>query len=62
VTWREDELQTMERRMAENLAWLRRFSLSLLKQMSDKHSVATRRRMCGWSEEYLMQVLVRSET
>ena len=62
VTWREDELQTMERRMAENLAWLRRFSLSLLKQISDKHSVATRRRMCGWSEEYLMQVLVRSET
>ena len=62
VTWREDALRTMERRMAENLAWIRRFSLSLLKQIPDKHSVATRRRMCGWSEQYLTQVLIKSGT
>jgi predicted transposase YbfD/YdcC len=62
VTWREDALRTMERRMAENLAWIRRFSLSLLKQIPDKHSVAMRRRMCGWSEEYLAQVLIKLGT
>jgi predicted transposase YbfD/YdcC len=62
VTWREDALRTMERRMAENLAWIRKFSLSLLKQIPDKHSVAMRRRMCGWSEEYLAQVLIKLGT
>jgi predicted transposase YbfD/YdcC len=62
VTWREDSLRTTERRMAENLAWIKRFSLSLLKQMSDKHSGAMRRRMCGWSEEYLTQVLIKLGT
>ncbi|MFM7166645.1 MAG: ISAs1 family transposase [Planctomycetaceae bacterium] len=62
VTWREDSLRTMERRMAENLAWIQRFSLSLLKQIPDKLSVAMRRRMCGWSEEYLTQVLIKLGT
>ena len=27
VTWREDSLRTMQRRMALNVAWVRRFSL-----------------------------------
>ncbi|MFM7165140.1 MAG: ISAs1 family transposase [Planctomycetaceae bacterium] len=62
VTWREDSLRTMERRMAENLAWIRRFSLSLLEQIPDKLIVAMRRRMCGWSEEYLTQVLIKLGT
>jgi hypothetical protein len=48
----------MERRMAENLAWIRRFTLSLLKQCPDKNSVVGRLRQCGWSEEVLTQVLV----
>jgi predicted transposase YbfD/YdcC len=62
VSWREDALRTMERRMAENLAWIRRFTLSLLKQCPDKNSVVGRRRQCGWSEEFLTQVLVRIGT
>jgi predicted transposase YbfD/YdcC len=62
VNWREDALRTMERRMAENLAWIRRFTLSLLKQCPDKNSVVGRRRQCGWSEEFLTQVLVRIGT
>ena len=52
----------MERRMAENLAWICRFTLSLLKQCPDKNSVLGRRRQCGWSEEFLTQVPVRIGT
>ena len=57
VTFREDENRVRERRLTDNMAWLKRFAISLLKQVPDKKSVAMRRRCCGWSEEYLTQVL-----
>ena len=57
VTFREDESRLRNRHAANNLAWLRRFALSLLKQIDDKESIAMRRRMAGWNPEYLSQVL-----
>lgn len=57
VTYGEDGLRTRERTIAENLAWLRRFTLSLLKQHPGKESIAMKRRSCGWNEDFLMQVL-----
>jgi len=57
VTYREDALRTRHRHLAENLAWLRRFTLSLLKQHPRKESLAMKRRMCGWNDDFLMQVL-----
>ncbi|MCA9201555.1 MAG: ISAs1 family transposase, partial [Planctomycetales bacterium] len=57
VTFREDENRTRNRHAADNLAWLKRFALSLLKQQSDKESIAMRRRMAGWNVNYLAQVL-----
>jgi len=39
------------------VAWLKRFALSLLKQQTNKASVAMRRRMAGWNVDYLAQVL-----
>jgi hypothetical protein len=35
---------------------LKRFAISLLKQQTDKESIATRRRMAGWSTAYLSKV------
>lgn len=61
VTFREDESRIREKHLRENMAWLNRFSLSLLKQHPDRKSVAGRRRSCGWSDDYLMQVLVGSK-
>jgi predicted transposase YbfD/YdcC len=61
VTFREDESRIREEHLRRNMAWLNRFSLSLLKQVPDRKSVAARRRSCGWSDEYLMQVLVGSK-
>lgn len=57
VTYREDSLRSRNRRGTENLAWLRRFTLSLLKQSPGKMSLAMKRRTCGWSWDYLLQIL-----
>ncbi len=60
VTFREDESRIREDHARQNMAWLNRSALSLLKQVPDRESVAARRRACGWSDDYLMQVLVGS--
>lgn len=57
VTFREDESRLRDRIAANNIAWLKRFALSLLKQIDDKESIAMRRRMAGWNPDYLAQVL-----
>ena len=36
---------------------VRRFAISIVKQQTDKESIAMRRRMTGWNVDYLMQVL-----
>lgn len=60
VTFREDDCRVRERNMTDNMAWLKRFAISLLKQVQDKLSVAMRRRSCGWNENYMAQVLFGS--
>lgn len=57
VTFREDESRVRDRLAADNLAWLKRFAISLLKQQNDKESIAMRRRKAGWDTGYLAQVL-----
>ena len=57
VTFREDESRLRHRVTGNNVAWLKRFAISLLKQVDDKESIAMRRRMAGWNPEYLSQVL-----
>ncbi len=57
VTFREDESRVRDRLAADNLAWLKRFAICLLKQSQDKESIAMRRRMAGWNSTYLSQVL-----
>lgn len=57
MTYREDESRVRERRFAENLAWLRRMTLSLIKQHPSKDSNIMKRRMAGWNVDFLMQIL-----
>ncbi len=57
MTYREDESRVRDRRFAENLAWLRRMTLSLIKQHPSKDSNVMKRRMAGWNVDFLMQVL-----
>jgi predicted transposase YbfD/YdcC len=60
VTYREDESRIREQRLRENFAWLNRITLSLLKQHPGRQSVAMKRRRCGWSEGFLMEVITGS--
>lgn len=62
VTYREDANRTRQRSLSENLAWLRRFTLGLLKQHPGKGSLAMKRRRCGWNENYLLDVLTTATT
>lgn len=62
VTYREDAQRTRQRALAENLAWLRRLTLSLLKQDPRKESLAMKRRICGWNDQFLLQVLTQQRT
>jgi predicted transposase YbfD/YdcC len=57
MTFREDESRIRTPQTRENFAWLNRFSLSLLKQHPGEDSIAMKRRACGWSDEFLLQVL-----
>jgi predicted transposase YbfD/YdcC len=57
VTYREDESRIQNKNMRENFAWLRRLTLSLLKQHPGRESVAMKRRSCGWSDDFMMEVL-----
>lgn len=62
MTYREDESRVRNRTFAENLSWLRRFTLSLIKQHPGKESNIMKRRMAGWSVDFLMQVLTGKGT
>jgi len=62
VTFREDESRLRNRIAADNIAWLKRFAITLLKKQNDKESIAMRRRMAGWNSDYLAQVLGLKQT
>ena len=57
MTFREDESRIRGKRIRENFAWLNRLALSLLKQHPSKDSIVMKRRLCGWDENFLMEVL-----
>jgi predicted transposase YbfD/YdcC len=60
MTFREDESRLRERQLRENFAWLNRFVLSLLKQHPGRQSLVMKRRSCGWSDAFLMEVVTGS--
>jgi predicted transposase YbfD/YdcC len=62
MTFREDESRVRERTFADNLSWLRRMTLSLIKQHPGKESNIMKRRMAGWSVDFLMQLLTGKGT
>jgi predicted transposase YbfD/YdcC len=57
ITYREDESRIRDQHLRQNFAWLRRITLSLLKQHQSRKSVAMRRNSCGWSETFMLEVL-----
>jgi predicted transposase YbfD/YdcC len=60
ITYREDESRIRDKDLRENFAWLNRFTLSLSKQHPGRESVAMKRRSCGWSDGFLLEVLTKA--
>ena len=61
VCFREDDQRHWAGNSAQNLAWLRKLALCLLKaeQNSKGKSIATRRLTAGWKNDYLLSVLAQ---
>jgi predicted transposase YbfD/YdcC len=57
VNFREDQSRTRERTLGNNLSWLRRFAVTLLKRHPDKDSLRGKMMSCMLNTDYLTQVL-----
>lgn len=57
VVFREDARRVYDRTTAENVAFLNRLALSLLRGDTGKSSLKVKRKRAGWSISYLMQLL-----
>jgi predicted transposase YbfD/YdcC len=58
VTFREDDSRTRERTLANNLSWLRRFAVTLLKRHPEEDSIRGKMLHCGYSTDFLTEVLM----
>jgi predicted transposase YbfD/YdcC len=57
VTFREDDSRTRERTLGNNLSWLRRFAVTLLKRHPIKDSLRGKMIRCMMNTEFLAEVL-----
>ena len=57
VNFREDDSRTRERTLGNNLSWLRRFAVTLLKRHPDKDSLRGKMISCRLNTDFLTQVL-----
>jgi predicted transposase YbfD/YdcC len=59
VTFREDDSRVRAGHAAENLAWLRRVALALLRQDQSPGSIKVKRKKAGWDTDFLETLLGR---
>ena len=57
VNFREDDSRARERTLGNNLSWLRRFAVSLLKRHPGKDSLRGKMISCGLDTDFLTEVL-----
>ncbi len=57
VVFREDDHRARQRILADNLSWLRRFAVGLLKRHPAKDSIRGKMLACAYNTDYLAQVL-----
>jgi predicted transposase YbfD/YdcC len=61
VTFREDDSRTRERTLGNNLSWLRRFAVTLLKRHPAKDSIRGKMLRCAYSTDFLTEVLINRD-
>ena len=57
MSFQEDKCRTKMDNGAENHNILRKISLQILQQTNDKNSIKARRKMAGWNNEYLLNII-----
>jgi predicted transposase YbfD/YdcC len=57
MSFDEDRCRTKMDNGADNHNTLRKISLQILQQMTDKHSIKVRRKMAGWNNDYLVELI-----
>ena len=62
VVFREDARRVYDRTTAENVAFLNRLAVSLLRGDTGKSSLKVKRKRAGWHLSYLAQLLGVSST
>ena len=61
VNFREDDSRTRERTLGDNLSWLRRVAVTLLKRHPDKDSLRGKMMSCMLNTDYLTEVLLQQQ-
>jgi predicted transposase YbfD/YdcC len=62
VTFGEDQSRLRKGHGARNMATVRHFALNLVRAAADKRSIKSRRKLAGWSPDYLQAVLSSGAT
>ena len=57
VIFGEDRNTTRKGNAPENLAWLRRVALSLIRQDKSKGTIKGKRQRAGWNDDFLLHLL-----
>ena len=57
VTFADDQSRLRKRHGARNMATVRHFALNLVRAATDKRSIKSRRKLAGWSPDYLQAML-----
>lgn len=57
VTFKDDLSRLRKGHGAKNMAVVRHFALNLVRGANDKHSLKTRRKKAGWSDDYLESLI-----
>lgn len=57
VVFNEDQHRSRDRLLATNLSFLKRLALSMLKHHPAKASLKGKRKMAGWNNEFLLEIL-----
>jgi len=61
MTFREDENRIRERTLADNISWIRRFTISLIKQNLRKGSIVGKRKKAAWSFDFLLELVLGNQ-
>ena len=62
VTFKDDLARVRKGHGAKNMAVVRHFAINLIRNANDKHSIKVRRKLAGWSTDYLQSLLVNPDS